>query len=276
MTKTTTDQRTRHRTHVITDHISSGLHELGVRPGDVVMLHSALSSFGYVEGGADAVIDGILETVGAEGTLVVPSFPSTGWMYDSIKSYPLFDMRTVPTKAGRVAETVRLRPDSLRSLEPWGAVAAIGKHAAYVTRDEPESDDCCGALSPWGKLVELNAQIVLAGVGLGSCTLMHTLESLADTPYGLTRRRLPWRVVNFEGQEITRSQRSHSKGVPRAYTLIEPVLLECGVLEIGAIGDSGVRVVRARDLIDIGLQLLAQDPYFLLTVDQWQPSEESD
>jgi len=39
-----------------------------------VVVHSSLSSFGYVEGGADAVIDALEEVITPEGTLVMPTF----------------------------------------------------------------------------------------------------------------------------------------------------------------------------------------------------------
>ena len=54
--------------------IKKALRELGLKGGDIVGVHSSLSSFGYVEGGADAVIDAILETVGPEGSVVFPTY----------------------------------------------------------------------------------------------------------------------------------------------------------------------------------------------------------
>ena len=53
--------------------IIQSLKELGLRQGDIVLVHSSLKSFGYVEGGADTVIDAFLEVVGETGTLVMPT-----------------------------------------------------------------------------------------------------------------------------------------------------------------------------------------------------------
>ena len=44
------------------DLIADGLQSLGLKRGDIVIVHSSLSSFGYVEGGADTVIVALLET----------------------------------------------------------------------------------------------------------------------------------------------------------------------------------------------------------------------
>ncbi len=51
--------------------IKRGLRELGVREGELVVVHSSLSSFGYVIGGADTVIDALLEVVGHTGTVIM-------------------------------------------------------------------------------------------------------------------------------------------------------------------------------------------------------------
>ena len=47
------------------------LRALGLEAGDRVLVHSSLSSLGHVEGGADALIDALLDVVTASGTLVV-------------------------------------------------------------------------------------------------------------------------------------------------------------------------------------------------------------
>ena len=44
--------------------INSGLKEIGLQEGDVVMVHTSLKSMGYVCGGAQTVIEALIETVG--------------------------------------------------------------------------------------------------------------------------------------------------------------------------------------------------------------------
>jgi len=47
------------------------LTKLGLKRGDTVGVHSSLSSFGHLEGSADAVIDALIETVGEQGNTVM-------------------------------------------------------------------------------------------------------------------------------------------------------------------------------------------------------------
>jgi hypothetical protein len=64
MSKIDLETRNRERVHVTKEEIKRGLEKLGLKTGSIVMVHSSLSSFGYVEGGADAVIDALFEVVG--------------------------------------------------------------------------------------------------------------------------------------------------------------------------------------------------------------------
>src|SRR5690348_8561063 len=54
--------------------IEAGLRQLGLIRGSVVEVHSALSSFGPVEGGAATVIAALMAVVGAEGALVMSAY----------------------------------------------------------------------------------------------------------------------------------------------------------------------------------------------------------
>ncbi len=58
---------------VIPDDIKIALKEVGVKKGQAVMVHTSLSSLGYVCGGAQSVIEALLESVGEEGTIMMPT-----------------------------------------------------------------------------------------------------------------------------------------------------------------------------------------------------------
>ena len=47
--------------------IARGLTDIGLKQGDVVIVHTSLKSIGYVCGGAQAVIEALIETVTSEG-----------------------------------------------------------------------------------------------------------------------------------------------------------------------------------------------------------------
>jgi aminoglycoside N3'-acetyltransferase len=87
----------------------SGFRGLGLAAGDMVMVHSSLSSFGHVEGGAPTVVSALLEVLTEGGTLVVPTFSK--YSYDE----PVWDREHTPSLMGAISETVRAWPGALRS-----------------------------------------------------------------------------------------------------------------------------------------------------------------
>ena len=57
-----------------------GFKEIGIKQGDVVLIHSAMRTIGCdVQGGPQTVVDALLEVVGKRGTLVVPTFTCYQW-----------------------------------------------------------------------------------------------------------------------------------------------------------------------------------------------------
>ena len=85
------------------EQIAEALQTLGLGPGHIIFVHSSLSSIGYVEGGADAVVDAFLDVLGSTGTLVVPTFTfSHGGKLD-----PVFDPIRDASEMGRITEVTR-------------------------------------------------------------------------------------------------------------------------------------------------------------------------
>ncbi len=169
---------------------------LGLEKGDVVMVHASLSKLGYVCGGAQTVIEALVETVGEEGTIVMPTQswknldPETGVHWDVDEEYwqvirdnwPAYDKQITPTNTmGAVAEMFRLWPGTIRSDHPARSVAAWGKEAEYLASSHDLSN-IFGDGSPIGKLYELNSKVLLIGVGYDKNTSLHLADVRADYP----------------------------------------------------------------------------------------------
>jgi len=119
--------RMKEKTHVSKEDIKSGLRQLGLKPGALVMVHSSLSSFGYVEGGAETVINALLETVGPEGTVMVPTYSINRRRLDTGEEEFLpYDAEKTPVWTGTIPETFRKRTEAIRSANSTHSLAAIG------------------------------------------------------------------------------------------------------------------------------------------------------
>ena len=170
--------------------LAEQLRDLGVRPGGVLLVHSSLSSLGWVCGGAVAVVQALLDVLGADGTLVAPthtgdnSDPSV-WQHPPVPQHwwpqirahmPAYDARVTPSRGvGAVPEVLRSWPGALRSEHPQTSFAALGPRAGVITRDH-RLGSALGEHSPLGRLYQLGAEVLLLGAGHDSNTAMHLAE----------------------------------------------------------------------------------------------------
>lgn len=157
------------------DDIKIKLAHLGLEKGDIVMVHSSLSAFGKVEGGPDAVIDALLETVGVEGTVMMPTYSTNKRrLDDGTEEILRFDPKDTPVWTGVIPETFRKRKGVIRSTHPTSSLAAIG----------PKAEELIQSLE---KLVDLNGYVLCMGVGLEANSAMHIAEAIAKPPQYMER-----------------------------------------------------------------------------------------
>ena len=242
--------------------IAEGFRDLGMAEGNALLLHSSLSSFGHVQGGADTVIEGILEAVGSTGTLLAPTL--TGSEALSPENAPHIDLRSEPCWTGRVAETLRQRAGAVRSTHPTHSCAAIGARARELTQGHHLAPTPCGITSPYYRLAAARGYIALAGCRLDVCTTLHTVEELANVPYHLQTETTFGSCIDYNGGHIETPCRLHSYlGPKRDFRILEPLLLEGGFMRTALIGQSMVRLIDAMGLIEIALDALRFDPFYL-------------
>lgn len=156
------------------------LQQEGITQGDVLMVHSSFRQIGYVEQGAETLVNALLQVIGGEGTLMMPAFPAMGFNYDYLKSKPVFDIQKTPSRMGVVTETFRKLPGVLRSFHPTDSVIAYGKDASFLTKDHFGQLTPYNENSPFFRLCSLHGKILMIGVGLESLTNLHTLEDAVE------------------------------------------------------------------------------------------------
>ncbi|HOJ10030.1 MAG TPA: AAC(3) family N-acetyltransferase [Clostridiales bacterium] len=233
--------------------IKFSLELMGIVKGDVLIVHSSLSSIGYVDGGADSVIDALLETVGDEGTIVMSTL--TGW-------FDHFDADTSPSAVGKISEVFRKRNNAYRSLHPVHSVAAIGKHAKYITDGHNNCETGCGQGTPYYKIKELNGKIMLLGVDMDRNTIMHCLEEEIDAHYLRTLDIVaPTYIENYKEKIFILKKFPPGH---RDFLRITPELRKKDALIEGKIGNAIVKVIDMEKLFNMGLEILKNDPLFFI------------
>jgi len=246
-------------TLVLGSDLGRDLRALGVEPGVVLLAHASLSRLGTVVGGEQAVVRALLDVLGDDGTLVMPS---QSWQlcdpayladpsvppdrYDDVRAaLPVYDPAWTPTRTmGLVVEALRTLPGTLRSAHPHRSFVAHGPRAAQVVARH-DLDDPVGEGSPLAALHALDAQVLLLGVGYDKCTALHLAEARCGLPLPTVRNGAPLLV----------------DGRREWVWFDEPVVDDADFEAVGAafgatggevvapVGDATARLVRVRDLV---------------------------
>jgi aminoglycoside 3-N-acetyltransferase len=215
------------------------------------MVHSSLSALGRVEGGAEAVIEALLEAVGPEGTLAMPAMTGGG----------IFDIDTSPSTVGAITEAFRNHSGVQRSFHPTHSACAIGPRAGYLLEDTLDHPTAIGAESPWGRLSRLpEAHVLLLGVDQDRNTLLHHPEEIVRAPYLSTVER---RYLDEDGQVRTKTL-EFFPGPHRDFIGLEPVIRESGAMRVGKVGRALGRLMHATTTVEAVTTALREDPAAVL------------
>jgi aminoglycoside 3-N-acetyltransferase len=247
--------------------IAEGLRDLGISEGDVLLVHSSLSSFGRVQGGAGSVIRALECAIGESGALLMPSFPS-GSEYELVRKGLVFDVRKSPSEMGAITESFRRMEGVRRSLNPTHSLAGRGSKSWGILKGHERCMVSCGPASPFEKFCRQGGKILLMGVDHGINTTLHYVENVNGAPT-LSCFLFHPAVVDCDGKEIKVPTYPHLPGLPRAYEKVEPILNENGIQRKIRIGASTLRVVEALHMARLIGALIREDPLFLIK--PWKP-----
>ncbi len=170
--------------------IAEDLRKLGLKKGMTVVVHTSLSSIGWIAGGPVALIQALMDVITNEGTLVMPAHSGdysdpASWenppvpeeWVDIIKEHmPAFHPRYSPTRGlGRVPEIFRTFPEVLRSNHPLVSFTAWGKHAEAIVSSH-SIEYSLGESSPLRKIYDLNGSVLMIGTDYDTNTSFHLSE----------------------------------------------------------------------------------------------------
>ncbi|MCL5031860.1 MAG: AAC(3) family N-acetyltransferase [Thermotogae bacterium] len=242
--------------------IVESLKLLGLKNGDAVLVHSSLSSFGYVEGGSETVIKALIRCVGEEGTIVIPTL--TGKREDGPDNPPVFDVRNTPCWTGRIPNEFMKDPRSKRSLHPTHSVSVIGPLTEFLIKDHENSITPCGKESPYYRLAQKGGYILLIGVNQESNSTLHTVEEIAKVPYHMQKMPTNCVIIDYNGNKSIKSLYLHDWGTPRNFQVIDNDLEKLGIMRKEKCGNSTLRLIKSIDMIEYVLNKLIHNPEYLV------------
>ncbi len=234
------------------------LRRLGVVPGDVLMVHSAFDRFSGFHGGPIDVVQVLQDAVGTTGTLLMPTIPFQGSAIDYARGDPVFDARHTVSRMGLITELFRRAPGVVRSLHPTHSVAAWGCRAETLVAGHEQAGTPCGRQTPYGRLLEHDGKILLAGVPANAMTfgyaVVEELEPRLAFPV-LTRAAYPLRWKDEDGIVRVANVRLFSPHLNHDVTPLVAELKRRRAWRERRVGRVPLVLVRARDVYDAGIAL---------------------
>ncbi len=261
--------------------ITEAAKRLGIKSGDIVLIHSSFKSLGLVAGGAETVVSGFLKAIGAEGTLVFPTLcqkefatAHETWHLDK------------ESDVGYLTNYFRKRAGSVRSDQATHSVAASGYLAQELTRTHGHThkrfgnmgDTPFSADSPWAKMYAWNAKVVLLGVGPRALTFRHFAEYVYIEKMLQTLREKDLDITKKEAMKEKLSCMEHTGVWPHVDSIWAVEQLEqAGQISRTNCGNAELICVSAKVFVDFVLQCLFDkvdnilwhnDPWW--SVEEWQ------
>jgi len=237
------------------DELKVKLGTLGVSAGDTLVVQSSFGPASGFRGSAAALIDAFLGVLGPRGNLVMVTLPYGGSTLEYLQRGQAFDVRRTPSQMGLISEVFRRRAGVARSLHPTHPVAALGPEAEWLTDGHEKCQHAFGTGSPYEKLVDLKAKVVLFNVPFAVIIFFHYLEHLAqdrlDFPlYGAEVFEVP--VIDRAGEHSIVKTVAYSPEAlrRRRRDILENEMARRGSLRRAKLGNSVIVLLNTSDLME--------------------------
>ena len=254
--------------------LTEALAAAGVKKGDVLLVHSSQSRAGYFAGGPEAVINGVLDAVGPEGTALFPTF-TRPYIYLGSSQNRRWNYRPhdpddpSQVSVGIVPQTLLEKfPGVKRSRHVTHSWAGLGPQADFCLRDHGPTDPPCSETSPLAKALELNGKVAYIGSGLAPSTFLHFIETASRAAFlepAVCRVKDPdgsLRTV-FIDQHLPGHRDFYRPDAENCKFFQRAVQAGLHIAEV-PFGLRKVHVIELKSFYEIGMKLMKEDPRILL------------
>ncbi len=192
--------------------LAAAFSKLGIAPGAVICVHSALSALGYLTEGPESVIVALQAAIPG-CTIMMPSFPFGETTLKYIGSDPVYDPVNMPSMSGLLTETMRAVRYTRRSLHPTHPCIALGPAADELIRDSESSETPFGDFSTYGRFSKRDDAVLLL-IHTNNTSIVHRFQEIVAWPNLFLPDSYPVRGIDAEGVIRSYSLRVHNPLLP--------------------------------------------------------------
>ncbi|MDR1897143.1 MAG: AAC(3) family N-acetyltransferase [Prevotellaceae bacterium] len=220
-----------------------------------VFLHSSISNIGQIEFDIKSLCGLLLEKIDInKNTLLASALPFRGRTKDYLEKGIVFDVRKARIEMGIINVYLSRHHDAKRSLHPTHSVIAIGPKADYYTTEHHLDITPFGIHSPYYKLIETNAKILMFGVGPEYLTFVHVVEDIFGEHYPVNpylKKVYIVEVIDNTGKVHFVQTRCHDsfKSIKRDIYNLLPYFIRYNAIERHKIGETEISVLNAKTVV---------------------------
>jgi aminoglycoside 3-N-acetyltransferase len=229
------------------------LDRLALPPDGVLLVHSAFKRLSDAGFEPEPVLEALAEYMG-DGTLLLPAM---SWRAVTPAS-PTFDARTTPAITGILSESFRQRLATHRSLHPTHSFAGRGRLAGALLGTHHLDTTPCSDNSPFGLLGPQGGHVLLLGVEMDSCTLVHHLEERFNPDRYLRPEIEKYSCTDLAGRTLPVRTRRHFK-LMRNFWQFEDRLAERGGVARATLGATQASAFAAAAMVEVISERLQRD-----------------
>jgi aminoglycoside 3-N-acetyltransferase len=207
-----------------------------------LMIHSSFRALGRQGYRPEELLEALLGYL-SRGTLLLPAM---SWRAVN-PGNPFFDERATPSITGVLSEVFRTRYATHRSLHPTHSVAGRGARAEDMLGTHHIDETPCSDRSPVGRLAAAEGYVMLLGVEMDSCTLVHHAEEKIAPELYLRPEVERYTCRRRDGSETEVGTRRHLR-LARNFWQFEDALAERGRVHRSRLGETLCRSFPAGEM----------------------------
>jgi aminoglycoside 3-N-acetyltransferase len=230
------------------------LDALAIPRDAILFVHSSFRGLAQRGWRPEAMLEGLLDYL-SSGTLLLPTMSWRAVTSDN----PRFSELATPSITGVLSEIFRTRFATHRSLHPTHSVAGSGMMAGRLLGSHHIDDTPCSDLSPFGLTAVHDGYVMLLGVEMDSCTLVHHAEEKIAPGLYLRPEVETYTCRRRDGSEIAVRTRRHFR-LARNFWQFENQLARHDKVRHATIDDVPCRSFPARAMDDLIQGVLRCDP----------------
>ncbi len=244
------------------DYLVNAFKDLGIKNNDTIMVHSSVSSFGYVVNGAHDIIDALIETV-TDGIIIIPGHTTVNSTVEDWQRPPVpsewhetlknnirpTTSETEPNGIGAVPRVFSRYDGVYRTNHPYVSLLYFGKVIPEQLKnhhlDKPHSMH-----GPFGYLYENNVKLLMLGSEYDNLTFMHLACNLNNGPYQVIESNI------YEDNKIKRVSFEFEDDDTDLFNTIgsEFEVEKQEYITIKKIGNSTCKLINGKELVDYTLE----------------------